>query len=76
MTEQEWIDKYETKCIDAMNKYRKLSDKKIKENLKNDDWDYEYPHSIIDEIMCEILEKELGFTKIVARYNKMRKWFA
>ena len=79
MTEQEWMDELNDRYVKHIREtviWKEVSDEEMKERLENDDWSYEEPHIIIDELMCDILKDELGFKDIVKRYKKMRKWFA
>jgi phosphomannomutase len=55
---------------------QKLSDNTVKElraQVSNDDT--ECAHGNADSILCDLLEK-LGYTEVVAEYNKVDKWYA
>jgi len=55
---------------------QKLSDDTVKElraQVSNDDT--ESAHSHADSILCDLLEK-LGYTEVVAEYDKVDKWYA
>lgn len=37
--------------------------------------DTEYAHIIADDILCDLL-KDLGYTELIAVYEKINKWYA